>query len=610
MDKRTILAFVLIAVVILYMNTEHYRNLAGLPDPNQETTLVEDPAPGPAATEPAVAAATGSLDTLRTLAAIPAGTDTLPPANSRPLLPFEGPRLEERLVTVETDLYTARFSTRGAQLRAFELKGITAYYGDRVNLLDDTHPNLNPAFNLDGLNINGADLDYAVIPAGDLTLAGGESAQLAFRFTDGEGRFLEKVFTFKGDSYGFEMGLQVGGLKERLRNASYTLGWESPLQITELDTLQDATYSEAVVLLGEEVQNFALGLKKDSRSESFKGNLNWITVRNKYFGAAVIPANRSAAAVEVFGQRLNGPSDKPMLGYSWTMELPLADADAINDRFIVYMGPLTKPAMVPVEPSLEKSIMTRTSLGMMGFMWPVIRPFAALVKWVFLFLHQFIANYGVVIIIFSVLVKLAVFPLTHKSFKSMKEMQRIKPLLDELKVKHKNNPKKMQEETMRLYQEHKVNPFGSCLPMLLQMPLFFALFFVFRSEFDLRGASFVGWINDLSTPDVMFHLPFSLPLYGSGVGLLPILMAISSYVMSKLSMTGNDPTQKMMLYFMPVFMLLLFNTFPSGLTLYYTLFNILSALQQHFSKGYFENGMPPLATASPTMPVPKPRNKR
>lgn len=610
MDKRTILAFVLIAVVILYMNTDHYRRMAGLPDPNQETVLVEDEATKPAAERPAPEP-TGT-DTLQTLSAAPVSTDALAgtaDTTARTLLPFDGPQRPEQLLTVETDLYTARFSTRGAQLRSFDLKGIKSYYGDHISLLDGNLPNLNPAFNVDGLNVNGAVLDYEMLPAGDVNISGDATAQVAFRFTDGAGRFVEKVFTFKGNSYGFELGLQVGGLKERLRNAAYTLGWESPLQITELDTLQDATYSEAVVLLGDEVQNFYLGLKKDSRSESFKGNLGWITVRSKYFGAAVIPVSRTAAAVEIFGQKLNGEGHKPMLGYSWAMEMPLLNSDGINDRFLVYMGPLTKPAMVPVEPSLEKAIMTRTSLGVMGFMWPVIKPFAALVKWVFLFLHQFIANYGIVIIIFSVLVKLAVFPLTHKSFKSMKEMQRIKPLIDELKVKHKNNPKKVQEETMRLYQEHKVNPFGSCLPMLLQMPLFFALFFVFRSEFELRGASFIGWINDLSTPDVMFHLPFALPLYGSGVGLLPILMAISSFVMSKLSMTGSDPTQKMMLYFMPAFMLLLFNTFPSGLTLYYTLFNVLSALQQHFSKGYFENGMTPLPTAAP-VPVPKAKNKR
>jgi YidC/Oxa1 family membrane protein insertase len=159
---------------------------------------------------------------------------------------------------------------------------------------------------VDGLNVNGAVLDYEMLPAGDVNISGDATAQVAFRFTDGAGRFLEKVFTFKGNSYGFELGLQVGGLKERLRNAAYTLGWESPLQITELDTLQDATYSEAVVLLGDEVQNFYLGLKKDSRSESFKGNLGWITVRSKYFGAAVIPVSRTAAAVEIFGQKLNG----------------------------------------------------------------------------------------------------------------------------------------------------------------------------------------------------------------------------------------------------------------------------------------------------------------
>ncbi|MCB9474859.1 MAG: membrane protein insertase YidC [Candidatus Delongbacteria bacterium] len=610
MDKRTILAFVLISAVILYMNTSHYRKMAGLPEPGQKRT--EQVVEADASSMPATPAEENGIlpgDTLRTMAATPVAAPEEAALNTAPVthLPFEGTPQPERTLTVDTDLYTARFSTRGAQLRSFELKGLKSYYGTSVSLIDGFQSNLNPAFNLDGLNINGAEIDFMPVPDTDLVLTGDETAQLAFRFTDDEGRVMEKVFTFNGSTYGIEMGLHVGGLKERLRNAAYTLGWEIPLQVTELDTLQDATYSEAVVMVGSEVQNFSLGMKKESLGESFKGNLGWITVRNKYFAASVVPQGRSATAVDVFAQRLNPGAAKHVPGYSWTMEMPLQNSEEINDRFLLFLGPLTVPAMDPVDPSLEKAIMTRTSLGVMGFMWPVIRPFAALVKWVFLFLHGFIENYGIIIIIFSVLVKLAVFPLTHKSYKSMKEMQRIKPLLDEVKAKHKSNPKKMQEETMKLYQEHKVNPFGSCLPMLLQMPLFFALFFVFRSEFELRGASFFGWINDLSAPDVIFRLPFTLPLYGSGVGLLPILMAISSYFMSKMTATGNDPTQKMMLYFMPVFMLMLFNNFPSGLTLYYTLFNVLSALQQHFSKGMFDNGAPIVVPASPTMPMKKKR---
>jgi YidC/Oxa1 family membrane protein insertase len=197
-------------------------------------------------------------------------------------------------------------------------------------------------------------------------------------------------------------------------------------------------------------------------------------------------------------------------------------------------------------------------------------------------LHGVIPNYGIVLIIFSVIVKIIVWPLTHKSHESMKRMQMLQPYLKELKEKYKKDMQRLQKETMKLYKEHKVNPMGGCLPVLIQMPLFIALFSVFRSTIELRGAPFIFWMKDLSAPDYVLHLPFSIPMYGAAVAILPIIMGITTYFQSKISMT--DPNQKMMLYFMPVFLVAIFNKMPSGLTLYYTLFNVLTLVQQQFVK--------------------------
>jgi YidC/Oxa1 family membrane protein insertase len=157
-------------------------------------------------------------------------------------------------------------------------------------------------------------------------------------------------------------------------------------------------------------------------------------------------------------------------------------------------------------------------------------------------------------------------------------MQRLQPKIKEMREKYKNDPQRVQKEMMKLYKEEKVNPMGGCLPVLLQMPLLYGLFIVFRATIQFRNAPFVLWIKDLSQPDIIFQLPMTLPLYGSHVALLPILMGVSTFFQSKSSMT--DPNQKMMLYFMPIFMTLIFNNFPSGLTLYYTLFNVLTMIQQ------------------------------
>jgi YidC/Oxa1 family membrane protein insertase len=160
----------------------------------------------------------------------------------------------------------------------------------------------------------------------------------------------------------------------------------------------------------------------------------------------------------------------------------------------------------------------------------------------------------------------------------MKKMQGLQPKLSEIKEKYGNDPQRLNKETMKLYKTEGVNPAGGCLPTLLQMPLLWGLFIVFRSTIELRGQGFVWWIKDLSAPDVVATLPFSIPMYGNSVCVLPLFMGATMLIQQK--MTVTDPKQKMMVYFMPLFLTLLFNQFPSGLNLYYALFNLLSILQQ------------------------------
>ena len=197
-------------------------------------------------------------------------------------------------------------------------------------------------------------------------------------------------------------------------------------------------------------------------------------------------------------------------------------------------------------------------------------------------MHEFIPNYGYVLILFSFAVKLLVYPLTKKSYQSTAAMQKLQPEITALREKLGNNPQKLNQATMKLYKERGVNPLGGCFPMLLQMPLLFALFQVFRTTIELRAEPFVWWIKDLSVPDAVFMLPFSIPLYGSHVAILPILMVVSMFVQQRMMSGGavQQPQQKTMMYFMTGFFFLVFNGFPSGLNLYYTLFNVLTIAQQ------------------------------
>ena len=240
--------------------------------------------------------------------------------------------------------------------------------------------------------------------------------------------------------------------------------------------------------------------------------------------------------------------------------------------FRLYIGPLEFERIKNINVGLE---------SIMDFGWSFIRPISKGVLFALKELHKFVPNYGVVLIIFSILVKLLVYPLTKKSYQSTAAMQAVAPEINALKEKYQSNPQKLNQATMELYKKKGVNPLGSCLPMLLQMPLLLALFQVFRSTIELRAEPFIWWIKDLSSPDTIFYLPFSVPIYGDQVAVLPVIMVFSMFLQQKM-MTGanQQPQQKMMQSFMMGFFFLLFNTFPSGLNLYYTLFNLLTIAQQ------------------------------
>ena len=201
----------------------------------------------------------------------------------------------------------------------------------------------------------------------------------------------------------------------------------------------------------------------------------------------------------------------------------------------------------------------------------LVRPIAEYVLLpLFNFLHNFIPNYGFVIVVFSLIIKLVLYPLTKQSFQSMKKMQMLQPKIAELKEKYPDDKEKVSKETMKLYSTYGVNPAGGCLPMVLQMPIFIALWGLFKTAIELRQQPFILWIHDLSSPDIILNLGVKLPLFGiSEISGLAILMGITTFFQQKMSV--KDPNQKALVYVMPVMLTLMFMSFPSGLNLYYFL---------------------------------------
>lgn len=282
------------------------------------------------------------------------------------------------------------------------------------------------------------------------------------------------------------------------------------------------------------------------------GNVEWIASRTKYFGIIMLPRSYERA----YGYIYAGSEEKsPSVG--------LQDNDVL-----VYAGPL--------DYGILRNLGSDTHL-MVDFGWPIIRDIGRLLFWFCTSVLSFVDNWGIKIIIMSIVLKLVLMPLTTKSFRSMAKLKQVQPKMKELQEKYRNDPKALQAAMQKLYREEGVNPLGGCLPMLMQMPVFFALYRVLANSVQLRGASFMLWIKDLSVPEIL--IPFQSPMLGlDGIGLLAVLMGVSMFLQQK--MTTVDQSQKSMTYILPIFMTYLFMRFPAGLTLYWFMNNILTIGQQ------------------------------
>jgi len=290
------------------------------------------------------------------------------------------------------------------------------------------------------------------------------------------------------------------------------------------------------------------GNKRGEEEDHFNGDLDWYAVRNKYFITAGMPHEKMRW--EAFSQSYNNGNEK---WFEFTLGKKLSDGTTAMD---IYLGPISYDTLKGYGKNLTQA---------MELSFKFIRPISIGFLWFIKKLHTVIPNWGLVIIVFSIVIKVVLYPLSKTSYDSMRKMSALQPQIAELKAKYKNNPQQQQKATMELYKKEGVNPFSGCLPMLLQLPVFFALYPVVGRAFELRQAMFIPhWIEDLSRPD---------PFY-----ILPVAMGISMFFQSKTTM--KDPNQKAMLYIMPVMMVILFANFSSGLTLYWFMFNIMSFLQQ------------------------------
>jgi len=506
-----------------------------------------------------------------------------------------------RSIVVETPLARYHFDSQGALLTRIELIRFDAY--DENGKPKGIVQLVSSGDSIPGDGLFGIDFHRGAeilssrawrfrcdLPEGQSLLRADRESELVFRFSDGRGGELVKTFSFHPDSYQVDLDVHAG-LEGGLAGVDrYSLDLAQGIRSTEKNLKDDLSAFRNFVKLGDDLEKKSLRSFKSGKAVSSpEGTVQWAATKNKYFLLALLPRDALQGKAELMGSR-----EPPQLGYR--VDFPLNGGPrSFEAGFQAYAGPIVRETLQTYHRGLE---------GVQDLGWPLIRPISVAIKWLMGWMYKFIPNYGLVIILLSVFTKILFYRLSHKSFKSMKDMQAIQPEIQKIKDKYKDNQKKQNEETMKLYKEHGVNPLGGCLPMLLQMPVFFALFRVLRSAVELRGAGFVGWIHDLSYMDVLYTLPFQVPVLSgfinNSISLLPILMGLSMYFQTKMGGTGmgmsTTPGQSggqaaTMNKIMPFFMTFIFYRMPSGLVLYWLVNNIMTAIQQYYiHKGQEQDG--------------------
>ena len=481
----------------------------------------------------------------------------------------------ESVVTVETDKFVAELSSRGGTIKSWTLKNFKTWDGKPVQLVDyDKQGDLSLLFtSSDGRLVDTHDL-YFDTDGGPGTVRLDEKHfefEINFRLPVSTGGAIVKTYHFRTGDYGCDIQYQFVGVDNVIANYEYQLVWESGLRYAEVNSIDESSFAEAYAYAGKELTELDAKEIGQKVQKDISGTVDWVAARNKYFALALIPTQPNADGAYIEGTRTAKPNNGVQESYSIALKMPFRGGNETS-KFSVFLGPLDLDIVKHYGVGLE-AIMS------LGWTW-LIRPIARYIMLpLFNVIHLVIPNWGIVIIVFSVIIKVVLHPLTRSQMKSMKKMQALQPLMDELREKYKDDPQKMNQAIMNLYKEYGVNPAGGCLPLLLQMPILYALWALFRANIELRQAHFVGWITDLSRPDVAFTLPFRLPIVGiDEVSGIALIMGVTMFVQQKMSV--KDPRQQAMIWMMPIMMTLLFNSFPAGLNLYYTVFNVLGIGQQ------------------------------
>ncbi len=469
--------------------------------------------------------------------------------------------LNEKESLVDAPLYRAKISNIGPSIKEFLLK---RYYktpekdSGWVDLIPPELKSIRPLT----LGFDVIDNSPFIYNPDKLGLKVEKNTQVLVFTANSKGLRIKKLFYFHPDSYKIDVLIKVKNLRKSPVKGSFIVKLITVLP----DHKKTRYYSHLGLSAFVRNELKEIKLNKKGQKKLITGDIRWLACESRYFMMAVVPdMDNGIFEVKRFGSNL-------LTGYYKSHSLVIPASKEVEHRFVLYIGPKEIPTLKKVGYHLDRIV----DFGWTDF---IARPLLYVLR----FFYRYTHNYGVAIILLTILVKILFWPLTHKSYESMKQMQKIQPLMEKIKEKYKDDRERLNKEMMNLYRTYKVNPFSGCLPIIVQIPVFFALYRVLCDAIELRHAPFILWINDLSAPDRLFrfsfHVPFMSPPYG--IPVLTLLMGATMYIQQKMSPQPGDPSQAKMMMLLPVIFTVMFINFPSGLVLYWLVNNILSIIQQY-----------------------------
>ncbi len=469
-----------------------------------------------------------------------------------------GDERRESLVTVETPLYAITFSNRGATARSIRLAGHKSFAREgTVELVPEGAQVLAGTWQVGADQVDLTRIAYEISPAEGIRLGEGAGPRtLTFRYEHPTEPVVSEVrYTFFADSY----VVSVEGELPAQEQAALFVDLGVGLAVNELREAHDR---REMAFSGNHVDEGirARPLGRVRESEVMEGPLRWAAVKSKYFVEAILPGDGAGPAGFLSGVWADPVAARDRAAIRVGMPL---SADG-SYAYRAYLGPIDPELLAGVGDDLQEV----NPIGW-AFLRPIVRPFVGIIHWTVNVLHdRFMLGYGFVLITIGILVRVLLWPLNQRAMRSQMRMQAIQPLAMDIRKKFADDPQKLNQETIKLYREHKVNPLGGCLPLLIPWPVLIALFFVFQNTIQLRGVSFM-WLPDLSAPDPYYILPIFL---GASMFLLQFI--------SMRAMTAANPQMKMMMYILPGVMIFIFWGLASGLNLYYATFNLATIPQQ------------------------------